>query len=111
MTFEPTRIDIERHRAVSVTWADGHVTTLELALLRRACPCAHCRQARLAGKGAGPDDVVGVHLTGAELVGAWGLGLAWSDGHATGVYEWGRLRSWCRCHDCASKGASHPDQP
>ena len=34
-------------------------------------------------------------MTDARLVGAWGLGLTWSDGHATGIYPWESMRRWC----------------
>ena len=35
-----------------------------------------------------------VTITDAELSGAWGLSLDWSDGHSTGIYAWEKLREW-----------------
>ncbi len=35
-----------------------------------------------------------ITITDAELSGAWGLSLDWSDGHSTGIYAWEKLRSW-----------------
>jgi DUF971 family protein len=35
-----------------------------------------------------------ITVTDAELSGAWGLSLDWSDGHSTGIYAWEKLRSW-----------------
>jgi DUF971 family protein len=31
----------------------------------------------------------------AALVGAWGLGITWDDGHSTGIYPFESLRKWC----------------
>ena len=33
-------------------------------------------------------------IVDAELVGAWGLSMRWSDGHDTGIYSWAALRDW-----------------
>jgi DUF971 family protein len=35
-----------------------------------------------------------ITITDAELSGAWGLSLDWSDGHSTGIYAWEKLRAW-----------------
>jgi DUF971 family protein len=36
-----------------------------------------------------------VTIEDAELVGAWGMSIRWSDGHSTGIYSWDALRRWC----------------
>ena len=33
-------------------------------------------------------------LADAQLVGAWGLGVTWDDGHATGIYPFAALHEW-----------------
>jgi DUF971 family protein len=33
-----------------------------------------------------------LRIVDAALVRAWGIGFAWNDGHATGVYSWELLR-------------------
>lgn len=88
----PTDIEVDRERAVTLTWLDGSVTRLSLAELRSACPCAWCRNLREAGTPvlAGP----GLRVESAELVGNWGIQIHWSDGHATGIYPWAVLRGW-----------------
>ncbi|HSK89685.1 MAG TPA: DUF971 domain-containing protein [Euzebyales bacterium] len=96
----PADVAIDRDAAVTVTWADGHRTRLPLAELRRDCPCAGCGNLRRAGRAVWNGEVDRLRIAGAELVGGWGLGLAWSDGHATGVYEWTALRSACSCPPC-----------
>lgn len=93
-------VDVDRDRALTVTWVDGHVTTLGVAELRERCPCVACVDRRRAGEPTAVADPTTLRIAGAELVGGWGLGLAWSDGHNTGVYEWQALRSWCACPDC-----------
>lgn len=92
----PTDIAIERHRALIVTYADGAVCEFPVAALRAVCPCASCRGWRERGEQAWPrpgqsDEIVVEH---AELSGAWGLSVEWSDGHSTGIYTWEVLRRW-----------------
>jgi len=31
-------------------------------------------------------------IADAKLVGAWGIGFTWNDGHSTGIYSWELLR-------------------
>jgi DUF971 family protein len=92
----PVDVAVERDRGVTVTWADGTISTYDLEELRVNCPCASCRALREQGRPAWPP--VGrpepLRLTDGELVGAWGLGLTWSDGHSTGIYPWTILRVW-----------------
>lgn len=97
---EALGVQIDRDRAVTVSWADGHQSTYELADLRRRCPCAHCHELRQQGRPVAVDAGESLQIAGAELTGAWGLALAWSDRHNTGVYRWDVLRSWCACPTC-----------
>ncbi len=64
--------------------------------LRLHCPCATCRAARQGGRPAwpSPGGDATLALTDAQLVGAWGLGVTWSDGHATGIYPFAALHEW-----------------
>lgn len=54
------------------------------------------RRAR-SGRGAWPTprSPQPLTITDAQLVGAWGLGITWNDGHATGIFPWSALREWC----------------
>jgi DUF971 family protein len=36
-------------------------------------------------------------------VGNYALTFTWSDGHATGIYPYDRLRGLCPCLECAGK--------
>ena len=94
---EVTDIDIDRQRSVRLTYDDGFGCELPLDALRRACPCATCRSYRDRGEPAWPrpGQPATVTIEDAELVGAWGLSIRWSDGHSTGIYSWDALRRWC----------------
>lgn len=37
-----------------------------------------------------------------QPVGRYGLQVRWSDGHATGIYTFERLRALCGCAACAT---------
>lgn len=90
-------ITVKRDEYVEVVFGDGHTCRFGLVELRLTCPCAECRGIRERGDEAwpGPGSPVPLRIEGAELVGGWGLGLAWNDGHATGIYPWESLRRWC----------------
>ena len=69
--------------------------------LRLACPCAGCRE-ELSGRPlldpAGvPADVRALAVA---LVGAYGIRVTWSDGHATGIYTFDNLHAMCTCARC-----------
>ena len=71
----------DRDSHVEVTFADGRACRFELLDLRLACPCATCRNAREQGRAPwrpGADRPFPV-IADATLVGAWGLGVTWTD--------------------------------
>lgn len=86
---------------LGVTWTDGHASRYVVRELRLACPCAHCIQEWTGEVMVKPElipaDVVPVEI---EPVGNYGLRIQWSDGHATGIYTYDRLRAFCGCAAC-----------
>lgn len=92
--------------SISVEWSDGSVTTIEAAPLRRACPCASCREERGEGQHDKPIRRTGkmslrvIEHTASEStaieaikpVGNYALNIIWRDGHSTGIYPYGLLR-------------------
>lgn len=96
--MEPTVVDIllERDRAMTLVFDDGVTCEFPLGELRASCPCAACRGWRERGEVAWPrpgqSDTISV--VDAELHGAWGISIRWSDGHNTGIYPWSNLRAW-----------------
>jgi len=106
--YEPTDIDVDREKAVTVTFEDGRVARLDLMTLRRGCPCAGCRSLRDQGQTVWPraDSPTPLRIEDAALHGAWGLAITWNDGHATGIFPFELLRHW---HDDAEDPGSAPD--
>ncbi|MCC6217198.1 MAG: DUF971 domain-containing protein [Polyangiaceae bacterium] len=76
-------------RTFVVEWADGLRSELPHRVLRGFCPCAGCQ-----GHGGGIRFIPGgdEELSGVEAVGTYALGLAWADGHASGIYTFVYLR-------------------
>jgi DUF971 family protein len=98
---EATSIEVDRERAVTITFDDGRTCRFGLEELRGGCPCAQCRGWRERGEPSwprpgGPERLT---ITDAGLVGAWGISFTWSDGHATGIYSWDLLAAWCAQRD------------
>lgn len=92
----PIDIQIDREHAVTVVFEDGVECVFPVHALRSACPCAGCRGQRERGEVAWPrlGAPTTIAVRGAELNGAWGLSIDWSDGHSTGIYAWEALRRW-----------------
>ena len=75
-------------------WADGHAQRLAPRDLRLACPCAQCRDEMTSAPLLDPDQVpLDVALTRVWSVGNYALGMAFSDGHDTGIYTCKGLRA------------------
>lgn len=95
----PVEFDVDRSRQLRIVWSDGVEHVVLLPALRRACPCALCRQERddrekqplrvmtLPQKATDP-----VTVEHAELVGNYALRIRWRDGHDSGIYDFDLLR-------------------
>lgn len=104
--FTPVAIAQKGPRTLSITWSDGPVSLFDVRDLRLACGCAQCVD---EWSGAGrldpssvPDDVRPVRI---ESVGRYAIQIEWSDGHASGIYPFQRLR------ELAGPGSRGPDGP
>ena len=76
-----------------LTWADGHTQTLAPRDLRIACPCAQCRDEVTGARLLDPETVpLDIGLTRVWSVGNYALGMAFGDGHDTGIYTFKSLR-------------------
>ena len=79
--------------ALTVTWDDGGVFSIPAELLRVESPSAEVQ-------GHGPEEKTtpagkrGVLITEVVPVGNYAVRLAFSDGHATGIYSWETLRRY-----------------
>jgi ATP-binding protein involved in chromosome partitioning len=99
-----------RDDGLLIEWDEtGHEALYPARELRLACPCAACVD-EMSGRplldpSSVPNDVRPVSL---GLVGAYGLKVRWSDGHATGIYTFERLLASCPCDACATRRAARP---
>lgn len=89
----PLSIRQEGPRSLAIAWADGHTNVYDVRSLRLACGCAHCVN-EWTGEGmldpsSVPEDVRPVSI---RRVGRYAIQIEWSDGHATGIYPFSRLR-------------------
>jgi ATP-binding protein involved in chromosome partitioning len=99
--YTPAEIGQRGPRVLGIRWADGHESRYEVRALRLACGCAQCVD---EWTGAGtldpasvPADVAPARI---QPVGRYAIQIDWSDGHATGIYPFRRLRALCDCAQC-----------
>jgi ATP-binding protein involved in chromosome partitioning len=79
--------------ALVLRWADGREQRLAPRDLRLACQCAQCRDEMSGARLLDPEVVpLDVALTRVWSVGNYALGMAFSDGHDTGIYTFTALR-------------------
>ncbi len=77
-----------------LTWANGEAQTLAPRDLRLACRCASCRDEVSGDRLLDPDNVpLDIAITRIWSVGNYALGMAFSDGHDTGIYTFKSLRA------------------
>jgi prepilin-type processing-associated H-X9-DG protein len=85
----PTHIVVsDKLDFLELTMADGTVR-LPAERLRAACRCAHCLRARIDGVFATAFD--GIAITQVAPIGDYAINIAFSDGHARGIYPWSML--------------------
>lgn len=101
MPAHPLEIEKLGQHGVRIVWDDGHESLYANAELRFRCSCALCVDeltgVRRLQRQHIPSDI---RPTGVELVGNYAIHIAWSDGHATGIYAFERLRWFCPCAAC-----------
>ena len=97
-------VKLDRHADLRITWRDDTVSTYTVRELRKACPCASCRDLREAAhdpfRVIGADEPVDdVHVVKMQPVGHYALGFEFSDGHATGIYSYEYLIEIAPTHE------------
>lgn len=91
----PTGITLARGgRALRLAWDDGAAATLSAEALRQGCRCAWCTRDRIQGRFPAAFETVAV--TQVAPMGGYALHLAFSDGHARGIYPFVYLRDLAR---------------
>lgn len=84
---------------LEIGWSDATTYRLPFKLVRLECPCAQCIHEitgeRMIRPEMVPDDVRPVELS---YSGNYALRIVWSDGHASGIFTWERLKGLCNHH-------------
>lgn len=81
----------EGARLLEIVWDDGTSMLYEHRVLRGLCPCAHCQGHSGAIKWVEATETLAdsvFALSSLKQVGAYALGLAWGDGHSSGIYTY-----------------------
>ena len=77
-------------RRLRLVWRDGREDALSIKALRASCRSSDALRARIDGRQANFSPELTIERV--ELVGAYALNLAFSDGENRGIYPWRFLR-------------------
>lgn len=89
----PRAIRQDGARTLVIVWGDAHESRLDVRRLRLACACAHCVDEWTGAERLEEETVpADVHPVSIRPVGRYAIQIDWSDGHATGIYPFERLR-------------------
>jgi prepilin-type processing-associated H-X9-DG protein len=89
---------------LAIIWNDGRQDALDAATLRRNCQSAGAKRLRIDNLDGSPAS--GLAITDVRLVGSYAINIAFSDGHARGIYPWSLLRSLGAAVDPSDKAIS-----
>jgi DUF971 family protein len=90
LTAAPAQIAVgENLDFLDLTTTEGAGIRLSAERLRGACKCAHCTRARIDG--VFPNGFENIAIVHVSPVGDYAINLAFSDGHARGIYPWAYL--------------------
>ena len=94
----PRRITPFPNGEIGIVWNDDHQSFYESHALRCACSCATCVD-EMSGRKVLRDETIPRDIKPSKIhpVGNYGISIAWSDGHDTGIYTFERLRESCPC--------------
>jgi ATP-binding protein involved in chromosome partitioning len=90
----PIGIEQAGPTTLRIRWKDGAETLLPVRRIRIACRCARCVEEGTGRPLLRAEDVpLDVRPVRIQSVGRYGVRIAWSDGHDTGIYTFEALRS------------------
>lgn len=99
MNVYPTKLALSDDRHLLITWSDGVVRRYSFWELRNQCPCATCREKRLAPPPSplalpivSAEEAQPLNVVGMKPVGHYAYTIQFSDGHDTGIYTFELLR-------------------
>jgi DUF971 family protein len=94
----PTALELDNQGRLLITWSDGQQRRYTPRVLRDACPCATCREKQrqpadpLALPMLSQAEMQPLQIAGMQPMGNYAYGIAFSDGHDTGIYSLDLLR-------------------
>lgn len=77
-------------RSLDIEWQSGDRDFLDARRLWRECPSAHARRRRMDHPDLEPDH--NLRIVSVTPIGLYAINIAFSDGHARGIYPWPLLR-------------------
>ena len=94
---KPRSVELQADEGMlCVRWSDGTQSRYDLDGLRRACPCALCREAREQSDElsllSGDAISATAEAQRVDFVGRYGLRIQWGDGHDQGIYTFDFFR-------------------
>jgi prepilin-type processing-associated H-X9-DG protein len=78
--------------SLEIEWQSGNRAIFEAHQLWRDCPSAHGRRRRMDNPKLEPE--AGIRIVSFTPIGLYAINIAFSDGHARGVYPWSLLRKF-----------------
>jgi len=95
MSAAPETIVLAADRSrLRLSWPNGDEAQLCAEHLREKCRCAWCTRARIDGSFTATFD--GVTIERLTPIGDYAINIAFSDGHARGIYPWPYLQLLAR---------------
>src|SRR5262249_50651534 len=89
---------------LSIEWNDGHQAHYTWQHLRKACPCATCREEQNKPPDPfrilKPAEMAPLKPVAMTPVGHYAYKITWNDGHDSGIYTLENLRAICECPLC-----------
>ena len=91
---QPLAVERRDSRTLGIVWADGARQSFDVRDLRLGCPCAECVDEMNGRRRLDPATVpLNIEPTRVWAVGNYAIGVAFTDGHSTGIYSFERLRA------------------
>jgi DUF971 family protein len=106
--LRPVRLSKEGDDWLVIEWNDCHRGVYAWQHLRNQCPCAGCREERLAPPDPfrilKPSELAPLKPVAVQPVGYYAYKIVWSDGHDAGLFTLESLRhDLCQCPECQAK--------
>lgn len=100
MNVQPTQLERLPDHRIQITWSDGVRGAYSPKQLRDACPCATCREKRLAPLPAmsvllpvlSAAEARPLTIAGMQPVGNYAYSIRFSDDHDSGIFTFDFLR-------------------